>query len=181
MTPEPQRQNPIARFWWWLVGLAAAFLRFIGLNVSWGRSPDREQSTARSSLARKEQELADFLSELAAKEDRIAERYGEEFLQAAERGDQHFFELYLAFGMPVNYQHPKTGETALHIAARRRARWIVRVLIRRSGVSYLIRDNQGRLASELAHLYGRDGAVTRLLGLKERAQGEKRGTTVALR
>lgn len=181
MTPEPQRQNPIARFWWWLVGLVAAFLRFIGFNVSWGRTPDKEQSSARSSLDRKEQELADFLSELAAQEGRIAERYGEEFLLAAERGDQHFFELYLAFGMPVNYQHPKTGETALHIAARRRARRIVRVLIQRPNVSYLIRDNQGRLASELAHLYGRDAAVARMLGLKERAQGEERGVTVELR
>ena len=117
MSPEPQSQNPIVRFWWWLVGIVAAFLRLLGLNVSWGRSPDKEQSQAYSSLGRKEQELADFLSQIAANEERIAERYWEEFLLAAERGDQHFFELYLAFGIPVNYRHPKLG-SALTAASR---------------------------------------------------------------
>lgn len=182
MSTQQQQQNALARFWSWLIGVAVAVLRRLGFKVSWGQpKPDDDVGSAVSAYEAKEAELKAFLDAMAAKEQRAIEKYGEEYLHAAERGDAHFFELYLSFGMPVNYQHPKTGESALHIAAARRARHIIRSLLKTGQCDFLLRDKQGRLPSELAHLYGRDPAITRLLGLKERGQGEAQGITVTLR
>ena len=177
-----QQQNALGKFWSWLLGVVVALLRALGFKVTWGQTePDDGVGRAVSAYEAKEAELRAFLDAVAEKEQRAIEKYGEEYLLAAERGDAHFFELYLSFGMPVNFQHPKTGETALHIAAARRARHIIRSALKTGQCDFLLRDKQGRLASELAHLFGRDPAITRLLGLKERAQGEAQGITVTLR
>jgi hypothetical protein len=168
MNTQQQPQNFLQRVWYWLVGMAVTVLRWLGFKVTWGQPQPADEIRA-------------YLDAMAEREQRAIEKYGEEYLLAARRGDAHFFELYLSFGMPVNYQHPKTGETALHIAASRRARHIIRAILKTGKCDFLVRDNQGRLASEMAHLYGRDPAVTRLLGLKERKQGEAQGITVTLR
>ncbi len=182
MNTQQQPQNFLQRVWYWLVGMAVTVLRWLGFKVSWGQpQPGEAASTAISAYEAKAAEIRAYLDAMAEREQRAIEKYGEEYLLAARRGDAHFFELYLSFGMPVNYQHPKTGETALHIAASRRARHIIRAILKTGKCDFLVRDNQGRLASEMAHLYGRDPAVTRLLGLKERKQGEAQGITVTLR
>jgi hypothetical protein len=40
---------------------------------------------------------------------------------------------------------------------------------------FLIRDRRGRLASELAYLYGEDPAMAHLLGIKERKDAKETG------
>ncbi len=53
-------------------------------------------------------------------------------------------------GAPVNYRDKLTRATALHYAAGYNDVATVNIIMTHPGVEYLIRDRQGRLASELA-------------------------------
>ena len=106
---------------------------------------------------------------------------GREFLHACERGNPETIKIFLDCGMDVNYQDPQTGQAALHAASAARAREAVRVLLATGKCDYLIRDKKGRLPSELAYLYGRDPALARLLGNKERKQAEAQGIKLTRR
>lgn len=104
------------------------------------------------------------------------------FLKAAERGDIRELQRYIdKVGVPVNYQDPLHQETALHIVAACRARKALRLLLKTGQINFLLRDRKGRLASEMAYLYGRDPAVARLLGIKEKKQGAAQGIKVTRR
>lgn len=92
--------------------------------------------------------------------------------------------MALAFtleGFGVNEQDKNTGETALHIAAACRAHKVLKVLLETEKCDFLLRDKKGRLASEMAYLHGNDPAVARLLGIKERKQGDAQGIKVTRR
>lgn len=104
-----------------------------------------------------------------------------EFFRAAERGDAGAVMAFLRAGGDPNLRRHRSGDTALHIAATRGARDVVRVLIESGRCDHLLRDGPGRLASENAYLYGRDPALARLLGVKERRQGEAQGLDVTRR
>jgi hypothetical protein len=106
---------------------------------------------------------------------------GNDFLKAAEQGNSAKIQAMLADGFSVNYQDPDTGDTALIRAAECQARGVLRVLFETEGLDYLKRDNQGRLASEVAFVYGEDPAAARLLGIKERKQGDAKGIKVTRR
>ena len=103
------------------------------------------------------------------------------FLEAAAWGDEKIVQAYINLGFPVNYQDPRTGTTALHEAAGTQARDVVRFLIKLEECDFLIRDNKGRLPSEMAYLYGNDPALARLLGNKERKQAQAQGTKLTRR
>ncbi|MCY1464084.1 hypothetical protein D9M71_820610 [compost metagenome] len=60
--------------------------------------------------------------------------------------------------------------TALHYAAATGFRPCIRLLVNSGKCDYLIKDNKGRLASELAYEWGRDYAVGLLLQKKEARQ-----------
>jgi ankyrin repeat protein len=74
----------------------------------------------------------------------------------------------------VNEQD-ETGMTALHYAALLGARHCVRVLVNSGKCDYLIKDNQGRYASDLALEWGRDHAVSVLLSKKQAQQAFEQG------
>lgn len=103
------------------------------------------------------------------------------FLQAAEQGNARKLAALLDQRFLVNYQDPETGEAALHIAAACRARKVIRVLINTRECNFLLRDRQGRLASELAYLYGDDPVLARFLGIKEERQARAQGIGVTRR
>lgn len=67
------------------------------------------------------------------------------------------------------------GMTPLHHAAARGARPCIRLLVASGKCDYLIRDNQGRYAFELAIEWARDYAVGRLLTMKQAQQAAARG------
>lgn len=104
-----------------------------------------------------------------------------EYLKAAERGNARKLQAIINSGFPVNYQDPDTGETALHIVAACQARKALKILLGTTECNYLLRDKKGRLASEMAFLYGKDVAVARLLRIKERKQAEKEDIKVTRR
>lgn len=67
------------------------------------------------------------------------------------------------------------GMTALHHAAALDARSAIRVLVGSGKCDYLIRDNKGRYADDLALVWGRDCGVARLLMRKRLQQAVAQG------
>jgi hypothetical protein len=125
--------------------------------------------------------------ELTAAEDalsrafhRVLLRLGREYIEAARDGDGDLVRAFMEEGFPVEWAEWRTGETALHAAAGSRARPAVRLLVQH-WPDFLIRDRQGRLASELAYLYGEDPAMAHLLGIKERKDAIATGREVKRR
>ena len=62
-----------------------------------------------------------------------------------------------------------------------RRRGLLSVCFCRFGKDFTLRDGQGRLASELAYLYGEDPAMARLLGRLERREAAQTGGVVRRR
>lgn len=89
-------------------------------------------------------------------------------LGSARWGDAGQMEFALRKDPDVNAKDDQ-GMTALHHAAARGARSCIRLLVGTGKCDYLIRDNYGRYAFELAIEGGRDMAVARLL-LKKQIQ-----------
>jgi ankyrin repeat protein len=106
---------------------------------------------------------------------------GAEFLRAAEHANEPRLQAFIEGGFPVNWQEPETGQTALHLVAAFQARSALKLLLRTNALNFLLRDHEGRLASEMAYLYGNDVAMARLLGNKERKQAEAQGITLTRR
>lgn len=77
-------------------------------------------------------------------------------------------------GVDVN-QQDEEGMTALHHAAAYGARPCIRILVNSGRCDYLLKDNQGRYASELAFTYAQDYAVGILLVKKEAKQAREQG------
>ena len=80
----------------------------------------------------------------------------------------------IAAGYDVNYRDDD-GMTALHHAAASGARPCIRALVASGKCDYLIRDNEGRYASDLAIEWARDFAVARLLTKHQLRQAGERG------
>src|SRR3974390_2861087 len=97
------------------------------------------------------------------------------FIAAAESGNVPIVRCYIEEGFPANWQDSGTGETALHGAAGTRARAVPRVLVGSGRCDFLRRDAEGRLASEMAFLFGDDPAAARWLRIYERRQARKEG------
>jgi ankyrin repeat protein len=107
-----------------------------------------------------------------------AEQYtkaGVEFLKAAKRGDADRLKQLLDQDAPVNFLDRADHATALHYIAAYDARPALRVVLKSDKCDFLIRDRAGRLPSELAREYGRDGAMARLLLIKEMRQAQAQG------
>jgi ankyrin repeat protein len=103
---------------------------------------------------------------------------GEQFLAAAEDADPKQLESLAARAAPVNYRDPRNGATALHYVASQGARPAFRALLKIGRCDFLVRDNQERLASELAGTYGQDLAMERLLLKKEIRQARETGVPI---
>lgn len=99
----------------------------------------------------------------------------EEFFQKVKAGDVREVELDLLLGIDVNARD-KFGMTALHYAAAMGFRPCVRLLVNSGKCDYLIKDNKGRLASDLAYEWGKDNAVGILLQKKEVRQAYQSAT-----
>ncbi|MCS0397887.1 ankyrin repeat domain-containing protein [Vibrio diabolicus] len=115
--------------------------------------------------------------------DDSGQKLNEEFLDAIRCGNTARIQAAFDKGASVNYQSDITGSTPLHIAAACGARHVLRALVASEKIDYLLRDKQGRLASELAYLGGPvpDVAASRLLGIKEVYQADKSGIKLTRR
>jgi hypothetical protein len=121
----------------------------------------------------------DLLAQLAT--DKALNALGREFLHVARRGNLRMLSGFIEEGFPVNWQDNRNGQAALHVAAAAKARKALLVLSESSRCDFLLRDKEGRLASELAFLFGDDPAAARLLRIHERRQAAERGIALARR
>jgi len=96
-------------------------------------------------------------------------------LRAARNADAEAMKREIEGGAAINARDRETGATALHFVAAQGARPCLRILLASGKCDHLARDRQGRLASELAGVYGRDPAMARLLMRKELQQARAQG------
>lgn len=89
---------------------------------------------------------------------------GLQLVESAKHADARGVKRLIEQGADVNVQDD-LGATALHHAAAMGARPCIRLLVKSGKCDYLLRDNKGRYASELA--WARDCAVAELLSKKE--------------
>lgn len=85
-------------------------------------------------------------------------------------------KLRIEEGHDVN-RRDENGMTALHYAAALGARQCLRVLVNSGQCDYLLKDELGRYASELAFSCGKDYAVGVLLSKKQVQQAHKLGVS----
>ncbi|MCE6978596.1 ankyrin repeat domain-containing protein [Pseudomonas frederiksbergensis] len=100
---------------------------------------------------------------------RIASRKKHEeqmFIRDVKDGNILSIKFAIQSRTDVNAQD-KFGMTALHYAAATGFRPCIRLLVNSGLCNYLLKDNKGRLASELAYEWGKDYAVGLLLQKKE--------------
>lgn len=88
------------------------------------------------------------------------------FIECVKAGDAVAAKKLMIEGFNINAQD-EHGMTALHYAAAMGARPCVRLLVNSGKCDYLIQDNQGRYASELAFEWAHDYAVGVLLSKKQ--------------
>ncbi|MEW8185651.1 MAG: ankyrin repeat domain-containing protein [Candidatus Thiodiazotropha endolucinida] len=145
----------------------------------------RDKKPQKDFIKRYQDDLRDRLHRAMQSEEAVLQQIlptlSQQFLEAVERGNPETVKIFLDAGIDINYQHPRSGQTALHVAAAAQARQAVRVLLATGKCDFLIRDRLGRLASELAYTHGGDPAVARLLGNKERKQAEELGIKLTRR
>lgn len=83
-----------------------------------------------------------------------------EFLEAADKVRPQRIDELLEAGVPVNFQHPRYLETALHITcSRNAANALTERLLACPGIDLLIRDQFGRQPWNNAELFGIDPAL----------------------
>lgn len=111
----------------------------------------------------------------------LALEMGREFLRVCERGNIKFLMIFKRLGFPLSYQDPITSQTGLTKAAASKARGSIRFLVSSGQCDYLKRDKHGRLASEIAYVFGGDPAVSRLLAIKQRKQADAQGVKLTRR
>ena len=105
-----------------------------------------------------------------------------EYYRATNTGNaEKLHDIFNSKGFPVNYKDPLSGLTALHVLAGSCARKGLVVLLRHPDVDFLIRDKQGRLASEYAMVYSDDAEMALSIMEKENEQGERMGIKVTHR
>ncbi|MGH6677548.1 MAG: hypothetical protein ACREDL_01070 [Bradyrhizobium sp.] len=128
----------------------------------------------RAAISRRQQPVDEGLARAC---ERAEARLGREWLDSARHGESAALISFVEEGFAIDYSDPWTGETALHAAAGSQARPAVRLLLPH-WPDFLMRDRRGRLASELAYLYGEDPAMARLLAIKERRQAVATGRAI---
>lgn len=96
----------------------------------------------------------------------------QKFIREVKAGKVSSVERSIQLGINVNAQD-KFGMTALHYAAATGFRPCIRLLVNSGKCDYLLQDNKGRLASELAYEWGRDYAAGLLLQKKEARQAHE--------
>jgi len=104
-----------------------------------------------------------------------------EYYRAVHTGNTEKLKAIFDKGFPVNFINPVTQLTALLSLAGSHGKKGIKVLLEMDSVDYLIRDREGRLASEMAIMYSNDVDMAIILMEKEDAQGEREGIKVTRR
>ena len=129
-----------------------------------GLAPSRERMEHETETLRKLLVLWENLEQKQQYEDKMDEQEQDErkllevglaFIEAAG-GNVEEVKRIIASDFPVNFQHPKSKETALHVAAFNGAHEIIDILIATGKCDYLIRDAHDRLAHDVLYFFNHD-------------------------
>lgn len=104
-----------------------------------------------------------------------------EFFLAARYGDYKTIKRLLDSGVPPSLTEPSTGFTLLHYIAARGIGAPVDGLLRQYEFDHLVRDNLGRLPSELAATVAEDFTLAGRLRSLEIEQADSQGITLTYR
>lgn len=131
-----------------------------------------ENSTVRPSSGSEASTSRGFLGSAKHKGEKelMNSREGQIFLKATEDGDRNYFLIYIEQGGDVNYQDEKTGQSALHIAAGTSDKFQIRALVNCNRCNFLLEDNSGALASDIAFQHSHAPEIARYLELLEADQ-----------
>lgn len=101
--------------------------------------------------------------------DKQIEYKNRSFIDAAKRCDDEWLQKLMQSGADINTQD-KDGMTALHYAAAYGAQTCLRVLLESNDCNFLLKNNNGNYASDLAMLWAKDYVTCELLNEKQAMQ-----------
>jgi hypothetical protein len=94
--------------------------------------------------------------------------------EAAKTGDAGTLERAVNTGADINLTD-SAGMTVLHHAIAHGAKACIRMLVASGKCNYLIRDNFGRLPSDVAFSWGTDIRIARMMAKLQRRQATRLG------
>lgn len=100
-------------------------------------------------------------------------RLGMDFLKSVRNGRVKRVSEIAKSGFNANFIHPKYGHAAIHDIAYGGSRRLLRAFLEADNIDFLLKDAEGRRASEIAKIHNRDRVIGRYLGIKEASQERK--------
>lgn len=103
-----------------------------------------------------------------------------DLLNAVKMGLREKIKRLLETGVPVNFQHPRTKSTALHIAAAGSNLVAAKMLMENVSLNYLLRDKWNRLAMDNAMFFSIYPEMVDLLASRTKEQAIRDGIDLKL-
>lgn len=102
------------------------------------------------------------------------------FFEAAGYNDVPYGKAYIEAGLPVNFQHPVSGKTALHEACAHAVHPdFAYMLLETDDCDLLLKDKRGRLPYQLAYEFGRSIDLAAEIRKKTLQQASARNVKVS--
>ena len=118
------------------------------------------------------------VSPLVQREQKLLD-LGLAFFEAAGYNDVPFGEAYIEAGLPVNFQHPRSGKTALHETCAHAVHPdFGYMLLEAEDCDFLIRDKRGRLPYQDAYMFCRSVDLADKIRQKTLEQAAERNIEV---
>jgi hypothetical protein len=180
-TPEGRKRKMIATYFGDLI-LENTALRLSRKMRRQGIGPDaviQLQNHIAQNKKVYQRDIDQVIGELAhaISDEELLEKLGIFLIEEAKRGDIDCVWELLEHGANINHVEVATGFTALHYAAARQARWLVKLLTRYKPqkINYLVTDRKGRLPSVLAFEVAANSTIGTFLMRKEVKCAQDRG------
>ncbi len=103
---------------------------------------------------------------------------GMSFLEATRTVRVDEMQELMGAGIPVNFPHPRTGQTALHVAASGGSMRLVEILVNTGKCDYLIRDKLGKQPWNNADFFNSDPEIKKLILAKTKEQAQREGVNL---
>lgn len=98
-----------------------------------------------------------------------------DLLNAVKMGLREKIKRLLETGVPVNFQHPRTKSTALHIAAAGSNLVAAKMLMENEDLDYLLRDKWNRLSMDNAMFFSLFPEIAELISSKTKERAIRDG------
>jgi hypothetical protein len=96
-------------------------------------------------------------------------------IESANWGDAGVANEFIDAGFPINFQHPITKKTTLHVAVMITATGLTKTLMESGKCDLLLTDKKGNLVAGLAYTQGHDIEMYDLIRAETVQQANERG------